>query len=211
MKNMSFFSNLFGKKEEEQKVGGMEDFMTLIRVYFQAVMAADLHITNLAALPDLRVFKQTLKVPTVNNRLGVGEKQRVTKMLKEMYDMDESFTKEIDQSIRRRCKNVQDVQTYMYQFQGFTQELMMLTSNLMKFKLRVPSIFKKTIFTMTEKTISDIFNKNGFSDASVMKAVVDVRKYNQKLGFSQKWVTDFVYRVVMLAKKEKQPADDDKK
>ena len=35
---MSFISRLFGKKEEEQKVGGMEDFMTLIRVYFQAVM-----------------------------------------------------------------------------------------------------------------------------------------------------------------------------
>ena len=34
---MSFISRLFGKKEEEQKVGGMEDFMTLIRVYFQAV------------------------------------------------------------------------------------------------------------------------------------------------------------------------------
>ena len=83
---MSFFSKLFGKKEEEkQKVGGMEDFMTLIRVYFQAVMAADLHITNLAALPDLRVFKTTLKVPTVNNRLGVGEKQKVTKMMKDIY------------------------------------------------------------------------------------------------------------------------------
>ena len=59
---MSFISKLFGKKEEEQKAGGMEDFMTLIRVYFQAVMAADLGITNLAALPDLRVFKATLKV-----------------------------------------------------------------------------------------------------------------------------------------------------
>lgn len=207
---MSFFSKLFGKKEE-QKVGGMEDFMTLIRVYFQAVMAADLHISNLAALPDLRVFKSTLKVPTVNNRLGVAEKQRVTKMMMEIYGMDESFTKEIDQSIRRRCKNVQDVQAYMYQFQGFTQDLMMLTSNLMKFKLRVPGFFKKTIYTMTEKTISDIFNKNDFSDAGVMKSVVDVRKYNQKLGFSQKWVTNFVYRVVMLAKKEKQPADDGKK
>ena len=207
---MSFFSKLFGKKEE-QKVGGMEDFMTLIRVYFQAVMAADLHISNLAALPDLRVFKSTLKVPTVNNRLGVAEKQRVTKMMMEIYGMDESFTKEIDQSIRRRCKNVQDVQTYMYQFQGFTQDLMMLTSNLMKFKLRVPGFFKKTIYTMTEKTISDIFNKNDLSDAGVMKSVVDVRKYNQKLGFSQKWVTNFVYRVVMLAKKEKQPADDGKK
>jgi len=174
------------------------------------VMAADLHISNLAALPDLRVFKLTLKVPTVNNRLGVGEKQKVTKMMMDIYGMDESFTKEIDQSIRRRCKGVQDVQTYMYQFQGFTQDLMMLTSNLMKFKLRVPSFFKKAIYTMTEKTIDDIFNKNDFSDAGVMKSVVDVRKYNQRLGFSQKWVTDFVFRVVMLAKKEKQPKTEEK-
>ena len=207
---MSFFSKLFGKKEETEKVGGMEDFMTLIRVYFQAVMAADLHISNLTALPDLRVFKSTLKVPTVNNRLGVAEKQRVTKMMKDIYGMDESFTKEIDQSIRRRCKGIQDVQTYMYQFQGFTQDIMMLTSNLMKFKLRVPSIFKKTIYTMTEKTVNDIFNKNDFTDAGVLKSVVDVRKYNQKLGFSQKWVTDFVYKVVMLAKKEPKPAQDEK-
>jgi uncharacterized protein with ParB-like and HNH nuclease domain len=174
-------------------------------------MAADLHITNMAALPDLRVFKQTLKVPTVNNRLGVGEKQRVTKMMMEMYGMDESFTKEIDQSIRRRCKGAQDVQTYMYQFQGFTQDIMMLASNLLKYKLRIPSIFKKTIYSLTEKTVSDIFNKNDFTDASVLSTVVNVRKYNQKLGFSQKWVTDFVYRVVMLAKKEKRPAEDDKK
>lgn len=192
-------------------MGGMEDFMTLIRVYFQAVMAADLHITNLAALPDLRVFKTTLKVPTVNNRLGVGEKQRVTKMMKDIYEMDESFTREIDQSIRRRCRGAQDVQAYMYQFQAFTQNLMMLTSNLMKFKLRVPSFFKKSIYTMTEKTVNDIFNKNDYSDPSVMKAVVDVRKLNQRLGFSQQWVTSFVYRVVMLAKKEKQPSVDDKK
>ena len=204
---MAFWNKLFGKEEEEKKIGGMEDFMTLIRVYFQAVMAADLHISNLTALPDLRVFKSTLKVPTVNNRLGVAEKQRVTKMMKDIYGMDESFTKEIDQSIRRRCKGIQDVQTYMYQFQGFTQDIMMLTSNLMKFKLRVPSIFKKTIYTMTEKTVNDIFNKNDFTDAGVLKSVVDVRKDNQKLGFSQKWVTDFVYRVVMLAKKEKQPKE----
>ena len=206
---MSFFSKLFGKKEE-QKVGGMEDFMTLVRVYFQAVMAADLHITNLAALPDLRMFKATLKVPTVNNRLGVGEKQRCNKMFKEIYQMDDSFTKEIDQSIRRRCKSPQDVQTYMYQFQGFTQDLMMLTSNLMKFKLRLPGFFKKALYTMTEKTVNDIFNKNDFSDAGVMKTVVGVRQFNQKLGFSQQWVTNFVYRVVMLAKKEKQPQTDKK-
>ena len=207
---MAFWNKLFGKKEEEQKTGGIEDFMTLIRVYFQACMAAALHITNLAALPDLRVFKTTLKVPTVNNRLGVGEKQRVTKMMKEIYGMDDQFTKEIDQSIRRRCKNVQDVQTYMYQFQGFTQDLMMLTSNLMKFKLRVPSFFKKTIYTMTEKTVNDIFNKNDYSDAGVLKTVVGIRQLNQRLGFSQQWVTNFVYRVVMLAKKEPKPKESEK-
>ena len=204
---MSFFSKLFGKKEEEQKIGGMEDFMTLIRVYFQAVMAADLGITNLAALPDLRTFKATLKVPTQNNKLGLAEKSRCKKMFKELYDMDDDFTREIEQSIRKRCKKPQDIQTYMYQFSGFSQDLMMLTGNLMKFKLRVPGFFKKAIYTMTEKTVGDIFNKNDFSDHAVMKTVVAIRQYDQKLGFSQQWVTNFVYRVVMLAKKEKQPRE----
>lgn len=198
---------MFGKKEEQKKAGGMEDFMTLIRVYFQAVMAADLGITNLAALPDLRVFKATLKVPTQNNKLGLAEKSRCKKMLKELYGMDDDFTKEIDQSIRKRCKKPQDVQTYMYQFSGFTQDLMMLTGNLMKFKLRVPSIFKSAIRTMTEKTVNDIFNKNDFSDAGVMKTVVAIRQYAQKLGFSQQWTTNFVYKVVMLAKKEPKPKE----
>jgi len=202
---MSIISKLFGKKEDEQKAGGIEDFMTLIRVYFQAVMAADLGITNLAALPDLRVFKATLKVPTQNNKLGLAEKTKCKKMLKELYGMNDDFTKEIVQSIRKRCKKPQDIQTYMYQFSGFTQDLMMLTGNLMKFKLRVPSIFKSAIRTMTEKTVNDIFNKNDFTDAGVMKTVVAIRQYAQKLGFSQEWTTNFVYKVVMLAKKEKQP------
>ena len=204
---MGFLSNLFGKKEGQQKAGGMEDFMTLIRVYFQAVMAADLGITNMAALPDLRVFKATLKVPTQNNKLGLAEKTKCKKMLKELYGMDEDFTKEIDQSIRKRCKKPQDIQTYMYQFSGFTQDLMMLTGNLMKFKLRVPSIFKNAIRTMTEKTVNDIFTKNDFSDAGVMKTVVAIRQYAQKLGFSQQWTTNFVYKVVMLAKKEPKPKE----
>lgn len=209
---MGIFSSIFGRKTDDgQQTGGMEDFMTLIRVYFQAVMAADLGITNLAALPDLRVFKQTLHVPTQNNKLGLAEKARCKKMLKELYGMNDDFTKEIDQSIRRRCKRPQDVQAYMIQFSAFSQDLMMLTGNLMKFKLRLPGFFKKALYTMTEKTINDIFHKNDYTDAGVLKSIVAVRQYNQKLGFSQQWVTDFVFHVVMLAKKEKQPAQDGKK
>ena len=183
--------------------------MTLIRVYFQAVMASDLGITNLAALPDLRVFKATLKVPTQNNKLGLAEKSRCRKMLKELYGMDDNFTKEIDASIRKRCKKIQDVQAYMYQFSGFSQDLMMLTGNLMKFKLRVPSFFKSAIYTMTQKTVNDIFNKNDFNDPAVMKTVVAIRQYAQKLGFSQEWTTNFVYKVVMLAKKEPRTKNED--
>lgn len=209
---MGLFSKFFGQKstDTETKVGGMEDFMTLIRVYFQAVIAADLGITNLNALPDLRVFKVTLRVPTQGGKLGIGEKACCKKMLKELYEMDDDFFKEIDQSIRRRCKNIQEVQTYLMQFQKYVQDVMMLSGNLMKFKLRLPSFFKGAIRTATEKTVHDIFNKNDYKDASVLKTIVDVRELNKRLGFSEKWTTDFVYRVVMLAKKEKQPQTDAK-
>jgi len=208
---MSIFSRLFSKKEEQQRIGGMEDYMSLVRVYFQATLASNLGINNLSALPDLRVFKQTLHVHTVNNKLGIGERNQCKKMMKEFYKTDEDFFKEIDQSIRKNCHKLQDVQPYLIQFQGFTQDLMMLTGNLMKFKLRLPSFFKSAIYTMTEKTIGDIFNKNDFKDAAVMKTVADIRQYNKRLGFSQKWITDFVYQVVILAKKEPKKAEDDQK
>lgn len=208
---MGIFSKLFGRKEQESKTGGMEDYMTLVRVYFQAALAAQLGISNLAMLPDLRLFKSTLHVPTQNNKLGVGEKGHCRKMMMEIYHTDEQFFKEIDQSIRRNCKKLQDVQVYMIQFQSFSQELMMLMGNLMKFKLRVPSIFKKTIYAMTEKTVSDIFMKNDYKDPSVIKSVLNVRKLNTRLNFSQKWVTDFTYQVMMLAKKEPRPKDEDVK
>ena len=85
-------------------------------------------------------------------------------MMKEIYGTDDLFFKEIDQSIRKNCHKLQDVQTYMIQFQGFSQDLMMLMGNLMKFKLRLPSFFKKAIYSMTEKTVNDIFTKNDDAD-----------------------------------------------
>ena len=208
---MGLFSIIFSKKKNEEKVGGMEDFMSLVRVYFQASLAANLNITNLGMLPDLRMFKATLHVPTVNNKLGLGEKNHCRKMMKEIYGTDDLFFKEIDQSIRKNCHKLQDVQTYMIQFQGFSQDLMMLMGNLMKFKLRLPSFFKKAIYSMTEKTVNDIFTKNDFKDPGVLKTVVAIRQYDKRLGFSQQWITQFVYQVVMLAKKEPKPDDADKK
>lgn len=200
---MGIISSIFNRGEKEQaKSGGMEDYMMLVRVYFQSVLASRLGINNLAMLPDLRTYKQTFRVPTLNNKLGLGEKVSVRKTMKNIYKVDDSFFDEIDASIKKNCKKMQDVQPYLYQFQGFTQDLMMLVGNLMKFKLRVPGIFKKVIYTMTEKTVNDIFDKNDFTDPGVIKAVMSIRQYDQRLRFSRKWVTDFVYQIVMLAKKE---------
>ena len=199
---MGIFSKLFGNKSTEKKTGGMEDYMTLIRVYFQASIASQLGINNLAMLPDLRMFKTTLHVPTQNNKLGIGEKSHCKKMLKELYKVDDLFFKEIDASIRKNCRKIQDVQVYLVQFQGFTQDLMMLMGNLMKFKLRMPSFFKGAIYSMTEKTVKEIFTKNDYKDAGVIKVVLNIRQYNKRLSFSEKWITGFVYQVVMLAKKE---------
>ena len=158
---MSIFSKLFGKKQTEgaetSRIGGMEDFMTLIRVYYQSVMACNIGITNINFLPDMAVFKRTLKIPTQNNKLGIAEKSRCKKMLVELYGLSDDFFKEIDGSIKKNCKNVNDVKTYLFMFQGFSNDL--------------------------------------------------IRKYKQALGYSENWMTEYVYNIVLLAKKEPKPKE----
>ena len=204
---MGILSNIFGRssnREQERgwRVGGTEDFMTLIRVYFQAVMAANFGLRDMRALPDLRVFKQTLKVPTLNNRIGLGEKNRCKKMLSEIYGISDDFFKEIDGSIRRRCKNLNEMQTYLFQFQGFSQELMMLMGNVMSWKFRLSGFLKGTLRNLIKKAVADIFVKNSWKDAATHRSVENIRAYQTQLGYSQQWMTEFVYKVVMLAKKE---------
>ena len=197
------------KKKQNANVGGMEDFMTLIRVYFQSVLAANLGISNVAALPDLIAFKRSLHVATVNNKLGVGEKKACQKMLQDLYGISDNFFKEIDGSIKKSCKNVNDVRNYMFLFSGFTQDLMMLVGNLMKWKFRIPSFLKKALEVMVEKTVNDIFTKNDWSDNGVRKTVASVRKYQKSLGFSQAWINEYVYNVITLAKKEPKPSQEE--
>lgn len=209
---MSIFSKLFGKKhtentEESVRVGGMEDFMTLIRVYYQAVMASQLGISNINFLPDMAAFKRTLKVPTLHNKLGIAEKSRCKKMLTELYGLDDIFFKEIDGSIKKNCRNVNDVKNYLMMFQGFSQDLMMVIGNLMQWKFRMPGTFKKLLRGMTEKAINDIMNKNDWKDDSVRKTCNNIRQYKHALGYSEAWMTEYVFNIVMLAKKEPKPKE----
>ena len=205
---MGFF-DFFKKKDNEQRIGGMEDFMTLIRVYYQSVLAANLGITNIGMLPDLATFKRTLKVATQNNKLGVAERSRCKKMLEQIYGLDDSFFKEIDLSIKKNCKRINDVQPYLYTFQGFNNDLMMLVGNLMQWKFRIPSIFHKLLKGMTEKIVNDILTKNNWKDEATFRTVYALRQYKEKLGYSEEWIKNYVFRIITLAKKEPRPNSDE--
>ena len=182
--------------------------MTLIRVYFQSVLASNMGISNLAFFPDMATFKRSLKVATVNNKLGVGEKSACKKMLQSLYGISDNFFKEIDQSIKKGCRNQNDVRNYLFQFQGFSQDLMMLVGNMMKWKFRVPGFLKKAMKTMTDQTVHDIFNKIDWKDDGERKTAFALRRYQQTLGLSEAWAQEYVYNVVILAKKEPKPSQE---
>lgn len=207
---MNIFSKLFGDKSKENqeptaRVGGMEDYLTLIRVYTQAAMAAQLGISNIRYLPDLAAFKRTLKIPTQNNKLGIAEKAHCKKMLTEIYGIKNSFFKETDSSIKKNCKTLNDVPTYLSIYQTFSQDLMTVIVNLMQWKLRVPFLPKKLLESMTNKTVHDILTKTNWKDDSIRKTTTGIRQYQRVLGFSEEWICNYFQTLLLLARKEPKP------
>lgn len=205
---MSLFG-LFKKKTDETIVGNVEDFISLTRVYFQSAIAVNLGITNIRFLPDVANFKRMFKVTTQNGKLGLAEKSASRKMLIQDYGLNESFFKEIDASVKRNCRTQNDIQTYLFMYQGFSNDLMMLMGNLMQWKFRMPSIFKKALYGMTKKTVHDVCTKLVWKADDVHKTAATIRQYKERLGYSEEWMTDYVYNIVLLAKKEPKRKNDD--
>ena len=210
---MSIFANLFKRQADADAkvVGNVEDFVSLTRVYFQSVIAVNLGITNIRFLPDVANFKRLFKVATQGGKLGLAEKSASRKMLMQDYGISESFFKEIDTSIKKNCRTQNDVQAYLFMYQGFSSDLMMLMGNLMQWKFRMPAIFKKALRSMTEKTVHDVCTKTVWKADDVHKTAAPVRQYKERLGFSEQWMSEYVYNIVLLAKKEPKHKDEEAK
>ena len=210
---MSIFANLFKKQADADAkvVGNVEDFVSLTRVYFQSVIAVNLGITNIRFLPDVANFKRLFKVATQGGKLGLAEKSASRKMLMQDYGISESFFKEINTSIKKNCRTQNDVQAYLFMYQGFSSDLMMLMGNLMQWKFRMPAIFKKALRSMTEKTVHDVCTKTVWKADDVHKTAAAVRQYKERLGFSEQWMSEYVYNIVLLAKKEPKHKDEEAK
>ena len=208
---MSLFAKLFNKNTGEVSSKNVEDFVSLTRVYFQSVIAANLGITNIRFVPDVANFKRLFKVATQGGKLGLAEKSASRKMLMQDYGISESFFKEIDTSIKKNCRTQNDVQAYLFMYQGFSSDLMMLMGNLMQWKFRMPAIFKKALRSMTEKTVHDVCTKTVWKADDVHKTAAAVRQYKERLGFSEQWMSEYVYNIVLLAKKEPNHKDEEAK
>lgn len=202
---MNIFSKLFKKKEAETETtskGSVEEFVSLIRVYSQSVMAVQLGITNINMLSDMALFKRMLKIPTQNNKPGIAEKSRVRKILMQDYGLNEAFFKEMDTSVKKNCKTQNDIKSYFFLFQGFCNDLFSLLDNLMQWKFRLSMLFNKLLYKQTRKIMHNIATRSEWKDIKVQKAAWSVRKYKETLGFSEEWMTDFVYNIMLMAKED---------
>lgn len=202
--------DFFKQKTAATQVGGVEDFVLLTRVYFQSVIATNLGITNIRFIPDVANFKRLFKVQTQNGKLGMAEKSISKKMLMQDYGLSENFFKEIDASVKRNCRTQQEVQPYLFMYQGFSNDLMMLMGNLMQWKFRLPSFFRKALYGMTQKTVHEVCTKAVWKEDDVHKTAMGVRQYKERLGYSEEWMTEYVYNIIMLAKKEPKKKNSDK-
>ena len=206
---MGIIARLFNKNKEQASAKGVEDFISLTRVYFQSVIAVNLGITNIRFIPDVANFKRLFKIPTQGGRLGLAEKSASRKMLINDYGISEDFFKEIDTSVKKHCRTQNDVQSYLFMYQGFSNDLIMLMGNLMQWKFRIPSVFKGALRTMIQKTMHDVCTKTVWKKDDVHKTAMAVRQYKERLGYSEQWMTEYVYNVIMLAKKEPKPKAED--
>lgn len=186
--------------KEEKVKEKLQNFMTLVNVYIQASSAATLGIVNLQALPQLKVLKQKFKIPTEGGRLGLAEKKYVAKLMDTEYKLKESFFNEIDSSIKKNCKKVNDLQPYGIWFQSLLQDIMTAISLDMQAGLRLPMVFRKWMKSMMKDSIHKIVSGGAMKSADLMKTAANVRTYKEKLNLSEDWLLEICYVYVVLAR-----------
>lgn len=211
---MGLFSKISDKKENtEEEIPvkkGVEDFMSFIRIYLQAAMAANLGITNIKMVPELAMFKRMLKIQTVNNKLGIAERAKARKIIQAEYGIADIFFDELDASLKKGCKNQMAIQSYSIKFQEYLNNLLTVVTSLMKWKMQVPSFMKGTLRKLTEETIHNIMTKASWNKPEIMAATFNLKKQAEGLGFSEAWMSEFMFHLILLAKKEKRKKNDSK-
>lgn len=198
---MNIFKLFSKKKKEEKSTEEIENLMLLLRVYFQATIAAQTGFNNIKVLNDLCFFKQTYHIATLNNKIGLSEKKQCQKMLQSIYGFSDRFFSEIDSSMKKSCRTIQDFQPYMLKYQDFTQNILMLIPNLVGRKLAVLRFFPKLMKESINKSIHKMLTQTDWKDPSTRIAAIAVRKEQTSLRYSEAWICEFVNTIIPLGLK----------
>lgn len=192
------------KKKGEDKQAEIqkreEDYISLIRVYIQGFVAETFGISNINQMPDLRAFKVACKVPTMNGKLGLGERLEAKKMLSANYGLSDDFFKTINKSITKNCKNLQQVNSFFVVFQGFVQDFVQLLTTHLGYKLQMPKYFDGMIRKVVVDGVKDLMEKNDWDKLDAAQSAARLRENVNKLGYTQPWMVEFIYPFIMIAK-----------
>jgi hypothetical protein len=96
----------------------------------------------------------------------------------------------------------------MIAFQGFSQEIIILISNRLNLKIRIPSFLGRLLRKVTNNEVHEILTNNNWTDDATRRAAASIKKYQKMLGFSESWIQEYVYNIIILAKKEPKPSDE---
>lgn len=70
---------------------------------------------------------------------------------------------------------------------------------------------QKSLALHDRKTVHDVCTKTVWKADDVHKTAAAVRQYKERLGFSEQWMSEYVYNIVLLAKKEPKHKDEEAK
>lgn len=185
------------REEVEMK---MQELLSLVKVYFQAAVASEPKLgVTINMLPDLKIFKNTLKIAT-QGRLGFAEKAHAKKLLMSQYGYTENMFSEFDSAVRRVCHKQQDVQSFFIMFSNLSNDLLTVITTQYQWKLAIPSFFKGLIRSTISSAIKDIMTKTDWTAADAFQACARIRKATDKLKFSESTLANFVYPIIMISK-----------
>ena len=205
---MGILSRLFGwgrKKDTgaNDAQSRVEEFVSLIGIYNQASIVVHIGITDLKMVPEFAAYKRAMRIPTIGGKLGLAEKSQIKKMMVADYQMDESFFKEIDASVRRSCKNIRDVQAYFFAYGNFTNDLLTFLYTQYQWKLQGSMLIKRLLRSTVASSVEKLMTKTTWKDHSTTVSANKIKNTAITMKFSNQWMTELVYQILVQSKKSR--------
>lgn len=125
------------------------------------------------------------------------------------YGISESFFKEIDASVKKQLPYTERCTSLSFHVSGILQRPDDVNGQLDAMEIPYAFHLQRRITQHDRKTVHEVCTKTVWKKDDVHKTAMTVRQYKERLGYSEQWMTEYVYNIVMLAKKEPKKKGDE--